>query len=349
MACIRAGRVGWRYAATLVVAVVLMFAVPASAAGGWRIEPGPVKSHASLGAVSCVSVTVCAAVGTIGNYSPTFKTYAESRSGSKWSVAPSSGPTGSELNGVSCVAADWCQAVGDSNNLGTLLTEHWDGHTWSQVASPALSSSYLHGVSCTSRAWCVAVGNRAAPHQVATVVERWNGTKWSTVSSPNRGTNNSFLQGVSCVSPSWCAAVGESWSDGVGSQSLVEMWNGKTWRIVPSPSLPNELNPLASVDCVSSTWCNAVGNTETGGLIERWDGTRWTIVKHPSAHQEGVGLSGISCASRTACVAVGSVAESWNGHVWSTVAFPGAAYGVSCPTATVCKAIVGGTKIYTKN
>ena len=41
----------------------------ASAAGPWRIDAGPVQSNAQLGAVSCVSVTVCAAVGTIGNYS----------------------------------------------------------------------------------------------------------------------------------------------------------------------------------------------------------------------------------------------------------------------------------------
>src|SRR4029077_14302648 len=88
---------------------------------------------------------------------------------------------------------------------------------------------------------------RARTAQVATVVERWYGTKWSTVSSPNRGTNDSYLWGVSCVSPSWCAAVGQSFNAGVGGRTLVEMWNGKTWRIVASPSLPNELNQLASV------------------------------------------------------------------------------------------------------
>jgi len=31
------------------------------------------------------------------------------------------------------------------------------------------------------------------------------------------------------------------------------------------------------------------------------------------------------------------------------VAFPGGADSVSCPTATVCKAVGSGTKIYTKN
>ena len=350
MAWIRAGRISrYRCATALAAGLVIVAAVPASAAGGWRTEPAPVNSNARLYAVSCVSATVCQAVGWIGNNSQTFKPFAESRSGSKWSVAPSSGPAGSELVGVSCVAADWCQAVGEANNLGTFLTEHWNGHTWSQVASPAPRYSYLNGVSCTSRAWCVAVGSRALPHQVGTVVERWYGTKWSTMSSPNRGTNDSYLWGVSCVSSSWCAAVGQSFNPGVGAQTLVELWNGKTWHIVPSPSLPNELNSLISVDCVSSTWCIAVGHTETGGLIERWDGHAWTIFDHPSAKQESVELRSVACTSRTACTAVGSVAESWNGHVWSTVPFPGAAYGISCPTATVCKAVSGGTKIYTKN
>ena len=182
------------------------------------------------------------------------------------------------------------------------------------------------------------------------MVERWYGTKWSTVSSPNRDTDDSYLWGVSCVSPSWCAAVGESFKAGaVGSQTLVEMWNGKAWRIVRSPSLPDELNDLASVDCVSSAWCIAVGNTESGGLIERWDGRTWAIVHHPSANQESAGFDSVACASRTACTTVGSVAESWNGHVWSTVAFPGAAHSVSCPTASVCKAVGNGTTIYTKS
>ena len=43
------------------------------------------------------------------------------------------------------------------------------------------------------------------------------------------------------------------------------------------------------------------------------------------------------------------IGESWNGHAWSTVAFPDGAYSVSCPTATVCKAVGGSTRIYTKN
>jgi len=194
------------------------------------------------------------------------------------------------------------------------------------------------------------VGDSAAlvPYQVATVAERSNGKRWSTVASPNRGGDDSYLSGVSCLSPSWCAAVGESVNHGVGSQTLVEMWNGKAWRIVASPSLANEDNLLLAVDCVSATWCIAVGETESGGLIERWDGRAWTIATHPTAEQPN-SLSSVACTSKTACVAVGSVDESWNGHQWSTLAGPAGLRSVSCPTATVCKAVGNSTKIYAKN
>ena len=180
---------------------------------------------------------------------------------------------------------DWCEAVGWYDNMSGPLTEHWDGRSWSQVASWLPSGSFrtLWGVSCTSRKWCVAVGDRLRPDEVgATVVEHWNGTKWSAVPSPNRGTTSSVLRSASCVSPSWCAAVGASYLPDGGSLSLVELWNGKSWRIVPSPSRAHELVSLAAVDCVSSTWCIAVGGDETGALIERWDGRSWTTVAHPA-------------------------------------------------------------------
>ena len=76
MAWIRAGRVPrWHGASTLAAALVFVAAVPTSAAGTWRIEAGSANGTAQLAAVSCVSATVCAAVGVTGNFSPTFKTY----------------------------------------------------------------------------------------------------------------------------------------------------------------------------------------------------------------------------------------------------------------------------------
>ena len=299
---IRAGGRAWCRCATAVAAgLVLFVAGAASAAPSWRIEAGSANSSVRLNAVSCVSATVCVAVGDTGNIGPTSKIYAESRSGTKWSVAPSSGPAGSSLFGVSCVAADWCASVGWYGYFGGFLTEHWDGRTWSQVASPQPSGSLriLYGVSCTSRKWCVAVGDRLRPDLVdATMVEHWNGTKWTAVPSPNRGTTRNVLQGVSCVSPSWCAAVGTSVlpaGDRVSARRAVER---QVLAHRPESVVCQSAVSLATVDCVSSTWCIAVGGDETGALIERWDGRTWTMVAHPTALEEGASFGGVSCVSR---------------------------------------------------
>ena len=83
-------------------------------------------------------------------------------------------------------------------------------------------------------------GSREAPAPVP-LVERWNGKQWSVVASPKKGSVYSELDAVACVSPTWCAAVGyygyryDAGRRG-GERSLVELWDGKTWRIVPSPN-----------------------------------------------------------------------------------------------------------------
>jgi hypothetical protein len=98
-------------------------------------------------------------------------------------------------------------------------------------------------------------------------------------------------------------------------------WSYMAWQIVPSPH-PASNTPviLYAVDCVSSAWCMAGGQGETGALIEHWNGRAWTIMGHPSVAAETATVWGVSCVSRTACVVVGydvPLAESWNGKVWS--------------------------------
>ena len=210
----------------------------------------------------------------------------------------------------------------------------------------------------------MAVGDSAGNH-VGGLVERWNGTKWSVVPSPRKGTANTFTS-VACVSPTWCAAVGlfayKALRPNVSS-ALAEVWNGKAWRVVPArnPAL-NSSVVLYAIDCVSSTWCMAGGYGPTGALIEHWNGQAWTIMAHPSGARTAPAAAvwGVSCVSRTACVAAGydlPLAESWNGKVWSRMstldgwdeqgAPPQYFSGVSCITASLCKAVGDGTAIAT--
>jgi len=141
------------------------------------------------------------------------------------------------------------------------------------------------------------------------------------------------------------------------------MWDGKTWRTVPSPNSAGKKNRsvvLNAVDCVSSTWCMAGGYGPAGALIEHWNGRAWTVMGHPSDHAGKVAAAmwGVSCVSRTACVAVGydvPFAERWNGRVWAPMSHvddsqlvgPQFFLGVSCISATVCKTVGDGTAIYT--
>jgi hypothetical protein len=299
----RAGRVGCRCAAAIVAGFMLVAAASVSAAGPWKLEAGRTRGGLTLSAVSCTSSGWCAAVGFESDETQGLasKVYAESGNGTGWTVAPSSGPKASWLTGVSCVAPDWCQAVGWNVNTSAPLNEQWNGRTWSPVPSP-VAHARLAGVSCTSRAFCMAVGDSAGNH-VGGLVERWNGTKWSVVPSPRKGTGNT-LTSVACVSPTWCAAVGLFAYNALrpgASSALVEVWNGKTWRVVPArnPAL-NSAVILYAIDCVSSTWCMAGGYGPTGALVEHWNGQAWNDHGAPLRRRKQRGRRRVGCLVRLA-------------------------------------------------
>jgi hypothetical protein len=87
----------------------------------WSLVPSPSPGAAwnnSLGAVSCVSVTNCTAVGSMGVGAGDVKTLIVSWNGTTLSVVPSPSikTSLSQLDSVSCVSATACTAVGYRNN-----------------------------------------------------------------------------------------------------------------------------------------------------------------------------------------------------------------------------------------
>lgn len=187
----------------------------------WSVLPTPNPSGAhdsSLDGVSCVSASVCDAVGNSLNGSNFFSTLIERWNGQSWSINPSPTPTdGGALAGVSCVSASACTAVGGytaSGGAEDVLIERWNGTNWSIQAAPSHSGStdtFLSAVSCGSGGWCVAVGSyyvgSGLSFHPVPFVERFNGTKWSVQSSPNP-TGGGGLNAVSCATASACTAVG---------------------------------------------------------------------------------------------------------------------------------------------
>jgi hypothetical protein len=351
----------------------------------WAIQatprlPGGASLPFGLTGVACTSATGCTAVGlatpnhrNVVNH-PSPDTLAERWNGSAWSIQPTPNPAGAaggNLNAASCVSGSACIAVGStSNSRGTSLTlaQRWDGRTWRIQPTPSpADGGTLTGVSCLSRSSCLAVGGHGNPFNAlappGTLAEQWNGSRWRIQPTPNPPGGGWWLTAVSCTSPSACTAVGGSIEPPgrTPGGTLAERWNGHTWSIQPTPSLPGKaVKLLAGVACTSRSSCMAVGgefdpatNQLLGTLAERWDGRTWRIVPtfKPAPAGPNAFLNGVACTSATACTAVGNqtlaktLAERWNGRTWQVQATPNPAGaqgialgGVACPARTVCTA-----------
>ena len=229
-----------------------------------------------------------------------------------------------------------------------------------RVAGSGASEFTFTGVSCVTPTECIAVGDYASGSGASLPFsEKWDGTSWSVVSTP--GPAYSGLEAVSCPDATDCVAVGFS-----RYGTLAENWNGSSWSIVPSPAPKGALSSaFASVSCPTADSCSAVGSyekSESSGsesltLAGSWNGSVWTRV--PSPNPSGVAgseLSGVACADTMDCVAVGdsftitgnghTLAETWNGTVWSLTASPDAhpgqdneLAGVSCVSVRECTAV----------
>ncbi|HEX7278724.1 MAG TPA: fibronectin type III domain-containing protein [Solirubrobacterales bacterium] len=243
------------------------------------------------------------------------------------------------------------------------LVTNW---TIQAIPEPAgAQSSRLTSGSCTASNACTSAGSYVNSSGVRVpLAERWNGSAWSAQTPPApAGATTSELRSVSCVAITWCAAVGTSRSGGLDS-GFAEVWNGSEWTLksVPAPSGATQTE-LSGISCTSSTACTAVGLYRTSStsatFAARWNGVSWAVQSTPNPiGATGGSLLGVSCTSGTACTAVGyyynssgtrlTLAESWNGSVWSIQTTPnrtGATQnillGVSCSAANACTAVGG--------
>jgi hypothetical protein len=228
----------------------------------------------------------------------------------------------------------------------------FSGWTVSPTPSPGAYGSLLKDVSARSGGvW--AVGSSATTTSNQTLAARWNGTNWSVTPSPNPVPNcqdgnpqwaGNTLNAVAVVATNDVWAVGNSC---YSTNTLVERWNGTSWRIVASPSFQTGgdgvQNWLSDVAAVSATNVWAVGShTAANGayqtLVERWDGAQWRVVPSPSPSSTSNVLSGVAATGASDIWAVGrtsasTLIEHWNGAGWSVVA------GAAVPQSSVLNAV----------
>jgi hypothetical protein len=346
----------------------------------WSVKSAPVPPGATSAAftsIACFGTTYCDAVGSYTDSSGDVHTLAEQRNGTTWSVQTSPDASGagvSQLQSVTCTGVGTCLASGySSTGPGTarsLLMERLNG-SWSIESIPmpsGSSSSELDTVRCFFRAsgknLCMAVGEADSK----SLAEYFDGTTWmlqTTVNPVGAGAGaNGHLFSVSCPAKLFCMAVG-SYTDGTGTKTFGETWNGTTWKLSNTRSTAQTENELPSVTCYSKFACIAVG--DIGGatgprhtLVERWTEKTWAVETTPLPPGGGgpPALAGVTCGSTGWCVAVGtqeiggsspsnnaaSEARSTSG-TWTVLDTPtpsgasGQLNGVSCSSADRCTAV----------
>src|SRR5215468_1708987 len=357
----------------------------------WSIQPTANPGGAQftfLNTVACASASACIATGAYIDSSGAFQPLAERWNGTRWAIQPTPHLAGGAMGlliGVACTSATGCLAVGYSspnvfnNQSPATLAERWDGSSWRVQHTPnppGAAASNLNAASCVSRSACVAVGNTSNSRGTSlTLAQRWNGHTWSIQPTPSPADGGN-LTGVSCPSRSSCLAVGGHANPftEIPPGTLAERWNGRGWRIQPTPNPPGGGWFLLSVSCTSASACTAGGGRlappgkPTGTLAERWDGHTWSIQPTPNPPGRGVKLlNSVACTSRSSCMAVGNefdpatgeslgtLAERWDGRTWRIVptfkpapAGPNAALnGVACTSASACTTVGNQTPVKT--
>jgi hypothetical protein len=239
-------------------------------------------------------------------------------------------------------------AAGHGN---VLAAKQW---VWSTQDTPNVSGAefnQLMGVSCPSVSDCMAVGSSNSGNRDQVLAEQWRAGAWTMV-SPARLYGAGALYSVSCPSATYCLAVGgHRPNDHTQERTLVEQWNGTSWKIQGAPAFDGV---LSSVSCPIYHFCVAVGFGQS--VIEMRTNSTWTTPSLPlPAGATETSLTAVSCASATACMAVGTyvanatsgtLALAWNGSSWTLHSTPlpiGAIgsnlLGVSCPSPTTCVAV----------
>ena len=188
---------------------------------------------------------------------------------------------GNVLSSVTAVPGGGAWAVGRSTvgSASKTLALHWNGHAWRHVNSPSPGGptrfNAFAGVAATSAGSAWAVGSYSNGTANQTLIEHWNGRAWKLLKSPNPGGAGHDNDLISVTAPSLrlALAVGAS-STGTANRTLIEQWNGRAWKAVPSADPGATFNVLAGVSASSPADAWAVGGF--GSPIRQNLAFRWS-------------------------------------------------------------------------
>jgi hypothetical protein len=249
------------------------------------------------------------------------------------------------LDGVATVAGDGAWAVGFSHTADSShwapLAERFRTGRWKAVATAkAWNGSRFSGVTALSSSDVWAVGTGAPPGDpvAGTLTEHFDGSAWTLVPSPDPGSEINTLAAVAAAAPDDVWAVGSTSDDRMGTDTLIEHWDGSAWSVVPSPDgVSFGENDLAAIGVVSPSDVWAVGWTFRNGvgygdLIEHWDGAAWALVAGPRPGGREREILGVAAVTTSRVWAVGyrlasqpnyaTMIDRWNGSGWRKARSP---------------------------
>jgi hypothetical protein len=206
--------------------------------------------------------------------------------------------------------------------------------SWTVVPAANPIGGRINDLAAASPSDVWAVGYQGRFENTRTLIERWDGNAWTVVPSPNVGAGNE-LDSVAALSATNVWAVGYSNNYGLPyrPRRLIEHWDGRRWRIVPSPG--HGMLSAVGGAAADDVWAvgvfrddNAAEKPRTA-LILHWHRGTWSEVKSPAPHAEyAPGLDGLAVVSPKDVWAVGGAgtdrpfAEHWDGNRWLVKSAP---------------------------
>jgi hypothetical protein len=236
-------------------------------------------------------------------------------------------------------------AAASPSGLAARSTVKWSRNHIPRPSRAQKNSPFQNGISCPTASSCVVVGiydlGGGSPAEgdsfaFADVERRgtWHRTtvpQPSDEATPQQGSSEtlSVLDDVSCSSARFCAAIGAYQPQGANLSPLVELWNGRAWRVaVGVPT--NELLGLTGISCTSARNCWASGDLsdESGGrstaIAVHYNGHAWSTSTLPTPKRWDPDPGAIDCPTRSRCVITGEMfARAKGPHTASWFRTPG--------------------------
>jgi len=238
---------------------------------------------------------------------------------------------------------------------------------WTIIPSPEASegSNALSGLGWLSDDEMWASGSYLLDGERHTLIERWDGFRWSIEPSPDGPLATNWLTGIAAVASDAVWVVGYSTDRDVAtthSVTLIERWDGESWKVIPSPNLSTEdvgeefgghpiNNELFGIAAVSRDDIWAVGRSysfsQSQELIVHWNGENWSVVPCPHPGDYGW-LRGVAVVSDKDVWALGehyvevplgeeggvgslqqNLIQHWDGVEWTVVESPNVGFAVN--------------------